>query len=221
MSEIPDQDLDAKLAAAVVEGDSEQAVSIAKEIVLRKENLDAAILHGLNRGMQLVGERYEKRRYFLPEIIVAADALYDALEIFKPHMQRRMEPKATVVIGVVRGDIHDIGKNVTKIFLETAGYKVVDCGRNVLAEQFLDAVKENRAQILALSTLMSPTLDSIVRVVELLEQRGLRDGLLVIIGGAATSEEFARKIGVECVKEGYSAVSFLDRHFVRKREAPP
>ncbi len=209
--------LNDELAIAIVEGDSEQAVAIAKEIIQQKQNLDEAILHGLNRGMQLVGERYEKRQYFLPEIIVAADALYDALAVFKPHLQRAQEPKATVVMGVVRGDIHDIGKNVTRIFLETAGYKVIDCGRNVPAEQFLEAVKENHAQVLALSTLMSPTLDSITQVVELLKQRGLRDGVLVIIGGAATSEEFARKIGVSCVKEGYSAVSFLDQHFVKQR----
>ncbi len=210
-------DLNDSLSAAIVEGDSEKAVSIAKEIVLQKGNLEEAILYGLNRGMQLVGEQYEKRRYFLPEIIVSADALYDALTIFKPHMKRGLEPKATVVIGVVRGDIHDIGKNVTRIFLETAGYKVIDCGRNVTAEQFLDAVTENYAQVLALSTLMSPTLDSITQVVELLKQRGLRDKVIVIIGGAATSEEFAHKIGVVCVKEGYSVVAFLDQHFVKRR----
>ncbi len=210
-------DLNDQLATAVVEGDSDQAVSIAKDIVQQKRNLDEAILHGLNRGMKLVGERYEKRQYFLPEIIVSADALYDALAVFKPHMKRVQEPKATVVIGVVRGDIHDIGKNVTKIFLETAGYKVIDCGRNVAAEQFLEAVKEHHAQVLALSTLMSPTLESITRVVELLEQRGLRDGIMVIIGGAATSEEFARKIGVECAKEGYAAVPFLDERFAKRR----
>jgi len=215
-------DLNDQLATAILEGDSERAVSIAKEIVQQKKDLNEAIINGLHEGMHRVGERYDKRQYFLPEIIVAADALYDALAVFKPHLQQRdQEPKATVIIGVVRGDIHDIGKNVTRIFLETAGYKVVDCGRNVPAEQFIEAVKEHQAQVLALSTLMSPTLDSITRVVELLEQHGLRDGLLVIIGGAATSEEFARKIGVECIKEGYAAVTFLDERFANRKGARP
>jgi methylmalonyl-CoA mutase cobalamin-binding domain/chain len=213
-------DLNDELATAILEGKSERSVSLAMEIVQQKKDLNDAIINGLHKGMHLVGERYDNRQYFLPEIIVAADALYDALAVFKPHLQQRdQEPKATVVIGVVRGDIHDIGKNVTRIFLETAGYKVVDCGRNVPAEQFIDAVKEHRAQVLALSTLMSPTLDSITQVVELLKQRGLRDGILVIIGGAATSEEFARKIGVDCIKEGYAAVTFLDGRFAKRKGA--
>jgi dimethylamine corrinoid protein len=210
-------DLVEKITNAVVEGDSELAVSLAQEIVKQKLDLNDVILRGLNRGIQVVGERYEKRQYFLPEIIISADALYDALAVFQPHLHRDEALKATVVIGVVRGDIHDIGKNVTKLFLETAGYKVVDCGRNVLADKFLYAVQEHHAQVLALSTLMSPTLESITEVVEMLKQRGLRDKVLVMIGGAATSAEFAKEVGVSCVKDGYSAVAFLDKHFARQK----
>ncbi len=210
-------DLVDQITKAVVEGDAELAVSLAQQIVSQKLDLNDVILRGLNRGMQVVGERYEKRQYFLPEIIISADALYDALAVFQPHLHRNEAPKATVVIGVVRGDIYDIGKNVTKLFLETAGYKVVDCGRNVLADKFVEAVQEHHAQVLALSTLMSPTLESITEVVEILKQRGLRDQVLVLIGGAATSEEFAKEVGVSCVKDGYSAVAFLDRHFVGQK----
>ena len=210
-------DLIERISQAIIDGDSEQAVSLAKEIVALKLDLNEVILRGLNRGMQVVGERYEKRQYFLPEIIIAADALYDALAVFQPHLHRDETPKATVVIGVVRGDIHDIGKNVTKLFLETAGYRVIDCGRNVPAEKFLEVIQENKAQVLALSTLMSPTLESITEVVDLLKQQGLREKVLVMIGGAATSEEFAKETGVSCVKDGYSAVAFLDKHFAGQR----
>ncbi len=206
-----------RITNAIIDGDSELAVSLAKEIVAQKLDLNDVILRGLNRGMQVVGERYEKRQYFLPEIIIAADALYDALAVFQPHLHRDQAPKATVVIGVVRGDIHDIGKNVTKLFLETAGYNVIDCGRNVVGDKFLETVQEHHAQVLALSTLMSPTLESITEVVELLKQRGLREKVLVMIGGAATSEEFAKEIGVSCVKDGYSAVAFLDKHFAGQK----
>ncbi|MFX0071197.1 MAG: B12-binding domain-containing protein, partial [Candidatus Hermodarchaeota archaeon] len=151
-----------KLKQSVIEGDSELAISLAKEAVNQRLDLNELILKALNEGMRVVSELYEKREYFLPEIIISADALYDALEIFKPHLEKQKTThKAVVVIGVVRGDIHDIGKNMTKLFLEAAGYKVIDCGRNVTAENFISAIRENKADILALSTLMSPTLESI------------------------------------------------------------
>jgi dimethylamine corrinoid protein len=202
-----------KIAGAIVDGDSALAVSLAKQIVAEKMDLNDVILRGLNQGMHVVGELYEKREYFLPDIIVSADALYDTLAFFQPYMKQDQSYKATVVIGVVRGDIHDIGKNVTKIFLETTGYKVVDCGRNVPSEQFIDAVEKNDAQVLALSTLMSPTLESIHDVVKLLEQRDLREKVMVIVGGAATSEEFAKEAGVIYVKDGIAAIILLDKHF--------
>lgn len=202
-----------KIAGAIVDGDSDLAVLLAKQVLAENMDLNEVILRGLNKGMQVVGELYEKRKYFLPDIIVSADALYDTLAVFKPYLKRNQSFKATVVIGVVRGDIHDIGKNVTKLFLETAGYKVVDCGRNVPAEQFVEAIEAHDAQVLALSTLMSPTLESILDVVNLLDQHGLRENVLVIIGGAATSEQFARETGVTHVKDGISAISLLDERF--------
>ncbi|HME52746.1 MAG TPA: cobalamin-dependent protein [Candidatus Lokiarchaeia archaeon] len=202
-----------KIASAIVDGDSASAVSLANQAVADNMDLNDVILRGLNQGMHVVGELYEKREYFLPDIIVSADAIYDTLEVFKPYLKRDQSYKATVVIGVVRGDIHDIGKNVTKIFFETTGYKVVDCGRNVPAEQFIEAVETNDAQVLALSTLMSPTLASIHDVVTLLDQHGLREKVIVIVGGAATSEEFAREEGVIYVKDGIAAISLLDERF--------
>ena len=107
-----------KLTKSVVDGDSEQAVLLAKEVVKHELDINEVILNGLNEGMRIVGKLYEKKEYFLPEIIISADALYDALAILKPHLEMQdLEKKGTVVIGVVRGDIHDIGKNLTKIFL--------------------------------------------------------------------------------------------------------
>lgn len=156
----------------------------------------------------------KKKEYFLPEIIISADALYDALEVFKPHLEKKENiHKGIVVIGVVRGDIHDIGKNMTKLFLETSGYRVIDCGRNVQAETFINVIKENNANILALSTLMSPTLESIEELIIKLKEEGLRDKLKVIIGGAATSEQFAVSIGVMHCNNAAKAVNILDEFF--------
>lgn len=204
-----------KLTKSVVDGDSEQAVILAKEVIKQGLDINEVILKGLNKGMKIVGELYEKKEYFLPEIIISADALYDALAILKPYMESQdFEKKATAVIGVVRGDIHDIGKNLTRIFLETSGYKVIDCGRNVKAETFIQAIKENQADVLALSTLMNPTLESIVELVNLLKEQGLYKTLKIIIGGAATSEQFAESIGVKHCDDATKAVSMLDRYFL-------
>lgn len=206
--------LNEKLSKAVIDGDSDLSVTLAKEVIKQGLNLNDAIINGLNEGMRIVSELYEKKEYFLPEIIISADALYDALEVFKPHLEKKENiHKGIVVIGVVRGDIHDIGKNMTKLFLETSGYRVIDCGRNVLAETFINVIKENNANILALSTLMSPTLESIEELIIKLKEEGLRDKLKVIIGGAATSEQFADSIGVMHCNNAAKAVNILDEFF--------
>ncbi len=206
-------DLVENIAEAVIQGDTERASALAKEIIEKKLDLNDAIINGLNKGMQKVGELYDKREYFLPEIIVAADALYEALALFKPYLTSTQQPKATVVCGVIRGDIHDIGKNMVKLFLEAAGYKVIDLGRNVPAELFIQTVKDNQAEVLALSTLMSPTLDAMREVVELLKKEGLYDKVKVIIGGAAPDEKFAGEIGAIYLEDPSSAIKFLNTSF--------
>ena len=200
-----------ELSKAIIDGNSELAVELANNIINQGIDINDAIINGLNEGMKIVSELYEQREYYLPEIIISADALYDALEVFKPHLEKQKSThKAVVVIGVVRGDIHDIGKNITKLFLEASGYKVIDCGRNVMAETFVEAIKENNAEILALSTLMSPTLESIQDLINKLKAEGLRERLRVIIGGAATSEQFATSIGVIHCNNAAKAVTILD-----------
>ena len=199
------------LSNAVIEGNSELAVSIAKNIISQGVNINEAIFKGLNEGMRIVSDLYAKREYFLPEIIISADALYDALEVFKPHLElTNRKNKAIVVIGVVRGDVHDIGKNLTKLFLEASGYKVIDCGRNVQPDIFIKTIKENNADVLALSTLMNPTLESITNLIELLKEENLKEKLKIIIGGAATSEQFAQKIGVIHCDDASKAAKILD-----------
>ena len=203
--------LNEQIAKAVIDGDIERVVSLANEVINQGLDINDAIIHGLNAGMKTVSKFYEKREYYLPEIIISADALYEGLELFKPHLKKsNTTHKAVVVIGVVRGDIHDIGKNITKLFLEASGYKVIDCGRNVPAEAFIDAIKNNRAEILALSTLMSPTLESIEELMKKVKEEGLQDKLKIIIGGAATSEQFAQSIGVIHCDNAAKAVNVLD-----------
>ncbi len=204
-----------KLTKSVIEGDSETAVLLAREVIKQGFDINEAIFNGLNEGMRIVGELYEKKEYYLPEIIISADALYDALAVLQPHMEKlALKHKAVIVIGVVRGDIHDIGKNITRILLEASGYKVIDCGRNVMPEAFVKAIKENNAHVLALSTLMNPTLESIEVLVEMLKKEGLRENLKIIIGGAATSESFANSLGILHCDNAAKAVDILDNYFL-------
>jgi len=203
-----------ELKNSVIEGNTPKSSDIAHQIVKNKGNIQEAIIEGLNAAMQEVSRLYKSKEYYLPEIIIASDALYSALDVFKPLLENlKIKKKAVVVIGVVRGDIHDIGKNLTKLFLEAVGYDVIDCGRNVKAETFIETIRDNNADILALSTLMNPTLESIVDLIELLKKEGLYNKLTILIGGAATSKEFSKKIGAIYCKEAFGAIEILDKKY--------
>ena len=200
-----------KLNESIIVGDGQTAVNTAKEIINNNIDIKDAILNGLSAGMKIVSEKYEKHKYFLTEIIIAADALNSAFELFKPHLSKQGKYKAKVVIGVVKGDIHEIGKNIVAQFLKAAGYYIIDLGRNAPPEKFIEAVKNNNAEFLAMSTLMSPTLEQMKIVIEKLKKEGIRDKIKVIIGGAPTDEKLAKDIGADyCCKDANEVVSLLD-----------
>ena len=205
-----------ELADAVVEGDEDEAIKLAKKVIEEKIAIKDAILDGLNRGMKMVGEKYEKKEFFLPEIIVSSDAFYSAFKILQPYLLKQIEYKASVVIGVVRGDVHDIGKNITKAFLEAAGYKLIDLGRNVPAEKFIEAIKKHDAEIVALSTMMTSTLESMRNIVKEIKNASLKDQIKIILGGAAPDEKFAKEIGADWYAEdSTSATEILNRHILK------
>ena len=144
----------------------------------------------------IVGEKYAAHTIFLPQVLLAADSMYGALDILLPHIPREAAAKRIdMVIGVVEGDVHDIGKNIVKTMFTAAGFNVHDVGRDVPAEDFVEASKANNAQLVAMSTLMTPTMDSMKAAVDALVEEGIRSQLKIIIGGAPTSQEFADEIG--------------------------
>ncbi|MHA1311037.1 MAG: cobalamin B12-binding domain-containing protein [Candidatus Helarchaeota archaeon] len=205
------------LKNAVIDGDVDNAARIANEIIDRKMDLKNAILNGLSAGMRVVGKKYEEHEYFIPEVIVSADALNTAFNIIKPHFKDKdTDYKAKVVIGVVKGDIHEIGKNIVAQFLNASGYKVIDLGRNVPPEKFVEAVEKYNADIVAMSTLMTPTLEQMKITIEQLKENGLRNKIKVIIGGAPTDQEFMNEIGADyCCKDANEAVSTLDSIIIK------
>jgi len=153
---------------------------------------------GLRKGLETIGNKYEGGEYFLSELLYGSDLTNGAFEILKPYLQQlEADAKGTIIIGTVRGDMHDIGKNVFKMFAEASGFKVVDLGVDVDPELFINAVEENKAEILGLSALLTTTIPEMKIVLEKLNSAGIRNKVRVILGGNAVSAEFAEEIGAD------------------------
>jgi len=184
------------LSDAVVGMEEDLARQLAIEAVERKIDAYTAIERGLVDGMGRAGELFESEEYFIPELLLCSDAMYAGLDILRPHLkiedanQRRFK----VVIGVVEGDTHDIGKNLVKIMLEASGFDVIDLGRDIPPQQFVETAVSENADVIALSTLMTTTMDAMAEVVERLQKTNLRERFKVIVGGGPISPAFADRI---------------------------
>lgn len=191
-----------KLADTVVEMDEEETVNICKQVIAEKLDAYEAIVKGLSAGMDQAGKLFDEEEYFVPELLLCSDAMYAGLDVLKPHIKAKDNKlKQKVVIGVVEGDTHDIGKNLVKIMLETAGFDIVDLGRDVPPSIFVEKAKEEKAKIIVISTLMTTTIEGMNEVIEILNKENIRDEFKVMIGGGPISQGYADKIGAD----GYSA----------------
>lgn len=192
------EELLAQLSRCVVEMEEEEVIDVAQEYAAQGyEPLDGIML-GLVDGMNKAAELYEKEEYFIPELLNCSSAMYNGLGVLRPLLpQEETENKVKVIIGVVQGDTHDIGKNLVKIMLESEGYEMIDLGRDVPPQKFVTAAKEQGAKLIALSTLMTTSMGNMAQVVELLKQEGIRDEVKVVVGGGPISLGFARKIGAD------------------------
>jgi dimethylamine corrinoid protein len=178
--------------------DEELAVKAAKEVIEAGYDAYDAINNGLVAGMNQAGILYEKEEYFVPELLICSDAMYAGLEILRPHIKAdTAAEKHRVVIGVMEGDTHDIGKNLVKIMMDAAGFEMHDLGRNVPLAQFVEKAKEHDAELICMSTLMTTTMDGMAIVIEMLKEEGIRDSFKVMVGGGPISQGFAKKIGAD------------------------
>ncbi|TAK35358.1 MAG: cobalamin-binding protein [Chloroflexota bacterium] len=192
------QELLASLSDAVVNMEEEATGELSRKALELGLDASEILFEGVLKGMALASERYESGEYFVPELLLCSDALYAGLEVLRPHLRKDASTsRGRVVIGVVQGDTHDIGKNIVRIMLEGAGFDVKDLGCNVPHTAFVDAAVEYRADIIGLSTLMTTSMDGMARVIDNLVERSLRDRFKVIIGGAPISLAYARKIGAD------------------------
>jgi corrinoid protein of di/trimethylamine methyltransferase len=220
MSETKEELFEA-LASAVVDMDEDAAAGAARAVVAERYDAFDAINDGLAVGMQRVGALFETGEYFVPELLMCADAMNAGTEVLTPHIERLAQrEKKTVVIGVVEGDTHDIGKNLVKLMLDSAGFEVEDLGRDVPPRRFVEKAVEVGADVIALSTLMSTTMESVAEVIRILEREQLRDRYLVIVGGAPLSPKFAERIGADGYADNATeAIRLVNR--LTEEKAPP
>jgi len=155
------------------------------------------ILHqGLIAGMDVVGQKFKNNEFYIPEVLIAARAMKGGMELIRPKLiEEKVEPLGRVSIGTVKGDLHDIGKNLVAMMLEGAGFEVIDLGVDVSPEAFVDSVKEQGAQIICMSALLTTTMPSMQTTVDAVQEAGLQDSVNVMIGGAPITQDYADKIG--------------------------
>ncbi|MFC2067828.1 B12-binding domain-containing protein [Chloroflexota bacterium] len=185
------------------------------QIALEKNKpIDEIIMYGLTAGMQVVGEKYSTKEYFIPDMLASAEAVGAAMDVLKPYLEAsNMETKGKFVIATVKGDIHDIGKNIVAILLRGAGYDVNDLGIDVPTEKIINVVKESNPYFLGLSALLTTTMLAMGEVIESLKENGLRDKIKVLIGGAAVSDDYAKEIGADAYcMDGFQAIKVLDSY---------
>lgn len=153
---------------------------------------------GLLSGMNIIGEKFKNNEVFVPEVLIAARAMTKGTEILRPHLvSAGIEEKGTIVIGTVKGDLHDIGKNLVRMMMEGKGLKVIDLGVDVPTENFLEAAREHNAQIIACSALLTTTMNEMKAVVDLASQEGIRDQIKIMVGGAPITQHFCDSIGAD------------------------
>ncbi len=199
----------AKLHKAIVEGDVERALEYANALV--KSGLDVLqiVSEVLAPAMKVVGDMYERGEYFIADLIASAEAFRQVFEnILKPKLtSSKISKGVTAVFGTVKGDIHELGKNIAKALFEAEGFEVIDLGVDVPPEKFAEAVEIYGAKVVGVSALMTTTMVEQKKVVEELKRRGLRDKVIVVVGGAPVSEEWVREIGADvCGNDAFKAL---------------
>ncbi|RZN45218.1 cobalamin-binding protein [archaeon] len=189
------EDVYKKLTDAVVSGDEKLSTATAHDAISMELDAYECIQQGLNKGMQIVSDLYEQRKVFVPQILRSARAMNMAVEILKPHLEVDSKSSGTVVLGVVEGDIHDIGKNLVKLLCEAAGYTVVDLGKSVTKDAFVASVKDSSPQVVGMSSLMTTSMVGMPDVIAAV--REVDGNIKIIIGGGAVSQSYADTIGAD------------------------
>jgi 5-methyltetrahydrofolate--homocysteine methyltransferase len=204
-----------KLFDAILEGDVEGAKASVQKALDAQLDPTTILNEGMIAAMREVGCLFEAGEYYVPEMLIAARAMQSGMAIIKPHLQQAdVKSSGKVVIGTVKGDLHDIGKNLVTLMLEGAGFEVKDLGVDVPIEKFIAAIQEEKPDIVAMSALLTTTMQMMRQTIEAFTAAGLRDKVKIIIGGAPVTESFARDIGADGFSQDASRAVSLAKSLV-------
>jgi trimethylamine corrinoid protein len=187
-----------EMEQAIIDGDEELCASLAQKAIDEGIDPSEAIDKGYAKGMRVLGDRFENGECFLPALLTAEDAMNAAIEILKPKIEAskaKKEKQGKVVIGTIHGDVHDIGKNIVKLFMSVAGFDVIDLGRDVPVRNFIQTAQKENADIIAASALMTTTMVYMPELIKQLKELGIREQYKVMIGGAPVIKSWAQEVG--------------------------
>jgi 5-methyltetrahydrofolate--homocysteine methyltransferase len=199
-----------KVSEALQRGDAEKVAELVKKALEEKLTPKEILNSGLINGMDIIGAKFKRSEVYVPEVLIAARAMHIGMSVLRPKLiEAGVKNIGTIVVGTVKGDLHDIGKNLVKMMLQGAGFEVIDLGTDVSADKFVEAVKEHEPNMIAMSALLTTTMVNMAEVIKAIETAGLRDKVKIIIGGAPITQNYADQIGAD----GYSpeAASAVDK----------
>jgi corrinoid protein of di/trimethylamine methyltransferase len=204
-----------RLYQAILDGDQKTSIAVTREALAEGVAPLELITTYMIPAMDEVGRRFECQDYFVPELLLSGRAMKGALELLRPLLAASgVQPAGRVVIGTVKGDLHDIGKNLVASMLEGGGFEVVDLGADVSPERFIEAVRERNANIVCLSALLTVTMPSMKTTIQALDQAGLRDKVRIMVGGAPVTSQYAQSIGADGYSENAAGAVALARNLL-------
>jgi len=192
-----ENDLIKKIKESIVEMDLDSALNACKNALTLGIKPFNIIKDGIGAGVQKVGNLFEEKEYFLTELIMSGEIITQIMEILKPHIKSDSKVKSKVILGTAKGDMHNIGKNIVKIFMDAEGFEVIDLGVDVSSESFIETIRLEKPAILAISTLISASMPEVAYLMEELKKEGLRESVKVILGGACITQQFVDDIGAD------------------------
>jgi len=211
-----------ELEARVIEGDRDQAVAQVEQALRGNIAASEVLQEGLVSAMAEVGSRFEKAEFYVPEMLLAARAMQACMALLKPHLvETGVQAAGTAVIGTVKGDLHDIGKNLVGMMLEGAGFEVIDIGNDVAPESFAAAAREHNAGIVGMSALLTTTMPNMQAAIEAIGDIGLREKVKIMVGGAPLTDDFAREIGADGYAPDASRAVTLAKSWVSRTPLLP